>query len=184
MVTSLGLFEQIRMNKHPMWNCVWAKERKKGVSRKIHHSYRDNTKDTFIRFPRTFICIGYSIRSPSKPKKKRIQEKRSQATFIFSSLRSETGINFMQRIEWNLYVSLNLGKLLINTMLKCPNIQQKALNNFNGIHFIKDNELLLGCLALNRFIPLPSNAMRLLQINVIYCQAHDFFLLSHRKHSI
>lgn len=35
---------------------------KKGI-RKIHHSYRDNTKeDTFIRFPAAaaaFICIGY-----------------------------------------------------------------------------------------------------------------------------
>lgn len=53
-----GLFKQIRMNKHT--ESVWAMQTKKKVYGKIHHSYRDNTKDTFIRFPGTFICIGYS----------------------------------------------------------------------------------------------------------------------------
>lgn len=72
---------------------------KKKVYGKIHHSYRDNTKDTFIRFPGTFICIGYSNsltnqqNPPKKKEEKRIQERRDHKQY------AENGINFSQRIE-------------------------------------------------------------------------------------
>lgn len=136
----------------PLKLCGRWREKKKGVWRKIHHSYRDNTK-RYIHSISGYIYLYriFLLRSPKKHiHKKGFERRRSPATFILSSLRRKWyKFHAEDRMKFICFFKSRKAPIQHWITAKCST---KQSNNSMEFSLLGIKNLLLGS-ARNRFIP-------------------------------